>query len=169
MFLPNEISYKIGSNTENYYEYIKVSHHWLTTFQPYLYSHVHITSKKQWKQFQTTIMYLNVNLAKLVKHVDFEYRVGFTKQEFEQLAARCPLLESLDFNPKLWKYLAHSKVRYERITKLPALSCYSPDLIYTHGSSLTDLTLLRADTMHRMLKSLPVPLESTESLLVRQR
>ncbi|GAA5809423.1 hypothetical protein MFLAVUS_002831 [Mucor flavus] len=164
MFFPNEILNKIGSNTENYYEYIKVSHHWLTIFQPCLYSHVHITSKKQWRQFQTTIMYLNVNLAKLVKHVNFEYRIGFTKQEFEQLATHCPLLESLDFNPKLWKYLAHSKVRYERITKLPALNCYSLDLIYTHGISLTDLTLLCADTMHRMLKSLPVLLESTPYL-----
>ncbi|GAA5796439.1 hypothetical protein HPULCUR_001811 [Helicostylum pulchrum] len=164
MFLPYEILNIIGSYAENYYEYIKVSHNWLATFQPCLYSHVHITSRKQWKQFHTTIMHLNVNLAKLVKHVDFECHIGFTKQEFEQLAAHCPLLESLNFNPKLWKYLAHSKMKYERITKLPALNCYSLDLIYTHGSSLTDLTLLCADTMHRMLKSLPVLLASTPHL-----
>ncbi|KAI8059779.1 hypothetical protein BDF21DRAFT_429736 [Thamnidium elegans] len=164
MFLPYEILNKIGSYTENHYECTKVSHDWLTNFQPRLYFHVHIASKKQWKQFQTTIMHLNVNLGKLVKHVGFEYHVGFTKQEFEQLAVYCPLLESLDFNPKLWQYLSHSKLKYERITKLPALNCYSLDLMYTHGTSLTDLTLLCANTMHRMLKLLPVLLESTPHL-----
>lgn len=141
--LPSEILNKIASYTQNRYECLKVCHSWLTSFQPCLYQHVHITTRRQFKQFVQTIND-HLHLGIHVQHLYIEYHVGITRDEFEILDFYFPLLQSLDFNPKLWKYQRKTgKKNWKRIAKLPPLDRISLNLqlLQYYGQSLTDLTL----------------------------
>ncbi|KAI7892508.1 uncharacterized protein EV154DRAFT_504661 [Mucor mucedo] len=141
--LPTEILSKIASYTENRNECSKVCRPWLTGFQPYLYQHIHITSRRQLKQLIQTI-HNHVELGRHVKHLNIAYHVGLTRDEFEILDFYFPLLQSLNFNPKLWKYQRRTDRKdWKRIAKLPPLNLFSLNLhmLQHYGQSLTHLTL----------------------------
>lgn len=160
MLLPIEILNKIASYTENQYECVKVSRRWLTGFQAYLYQDIHISTRKQLKQFIEAIQG-NVHLGRLVKHLDIAYHVGLTRDEFEIVGLYFPLLVSLDFNPKLWKYQRKtSKKDWKRIAKFPPLNLISLNLqiLQYYGHSLTSVILSGGlvNQLHRHSQLMPL-------------
>lgn len=165
--LPIEILNKIAFYTDNPNECLKVCRPWLTGFQPHLYQHIHIATRRQLKQLIQTI-HNHVALGRHVKHLNIAYHVGLTRDEFEILDFYFPLLQSLDFNPKLWKYQRKTDRKdWENITKLPPLNLFSLhlQLLEYYGQSLTHLTLAGGLVNQLHVQSRLIPLfESTPHL-----
>lgn len=142
--LPPEILHLI-SNYSTHYEYLLVCHSWSDSFRPALYEQINFRSRRQFRNLIRTIL-KNKFLGLYVKHISFEDGVGLSRQEFEDILPICfPMLQTLDFNPKLWKYQRqHKQIPWnERILQLPTLDRVhvALPLIESYGNYLQHLSL----------------------------
>lgn len=148
--LPSEIldlvaSYIFISDNRDY-QCLNVCNNWYKSFQPSLYRNIRIKTRRQFNQLLSSIQQ-NAEISLHVRHLYIQDQVGLSRDEIESLSLLFPLLESLYFNPKLWKYqrtVTGQRISWHRITSLPPLDRYNTTLplIKSLGSSLQELTLM---------------------------
>ncbi|KAL0145180.1 hypothetical protein V8B55DRAFT_1459227 [Mucor lusitanicus] len=160
--LPSELLDLIASYVFRYttrdYRCLHVCSSWYASFQPSLYRTIRIKHRRQLKQLMSSIQ-RNPEISLYVRHVYIQDQVGLSRDEMESLPLLFPLLESLYFNPKLWKYQRclereRGDIGWSRLTSLPPLDCYNTTLplIQSFGSSLQELVLMGGivNPLHRM-------------------
>ncbi|KAI7867499.1 hypothetical protein BDF14DRAFT_1956881 [Spinellus fusiger] len=126
----------------------QVNRTWANSFAHILYKTVLIRTQRQFKLFYKTLLqtsFLGHGLGYLVRHLTIEETVGFTDKEFNRIIECCPDLLSIDFNPKLWRYL-HSPSRLNTLKYIERLPMFNEErhadhLIEEHGHRLTQLRL----------------------------
>lgn len=148
LLIPNEILNLIAffSCKNRQYECLYVSHSWLTSFKPCLYHKIQIKSRRHFRQLLDSIQQQDNKAGLYVKELLFDFHVGITRDEFMTLFRAMPLLEKVDFNPKLWKYFPYQQTttaKWKRIKKLPLLTQASiTQPIFQHySSSLKELSM----------------------------
>ncbi|KAI7863818.1 hypothetical protein BDF14DRAFT_1291753 [Spinellus fusiger] len=121
---------------------------WSKSFAHSLYTNVLIRRRKQLELFYRTLLQTTSQgqgFGRLVRYLTMEYPVGLTNKEFNYIVEYCPHLLSIDFNPKLWRYLSSpsrlNTLKY--IERLPVLNDerHAITLIKEHGHRLTQLRL----------------------------
>lgn len=157
--LPSEILDLIASYVFLYnsrdHQCLSVCNSWYTSFQPSLYRNIRIKNRRQLKQLLWSIQ-RNAEIGLFVRHLYIQDQVGLSRDEMELLPLLFPLLESLYFNPKLWKYQRSTEKAntWKRLTYLPPLDRYSTTLplIQSFGTVLQELTLMGGivNPLHRM-------------------
>ncbi|KAI9483094.1 MAG: hypothetical protein EXX96DRAFT_556821 [Benjaminiella poitrasii] len=146
--LPSEILDLIVSNILNdvkKYHCLHVCRNWYRALRPSLYRNIHLTSRRQLVQFLKCIKQ-SEDLYIYVRHLYIQDDVGLSQNEIEALPCLFPLLETLYFDPKLWKYqhpYHAAKNKWKRIKTLPPFDCYplSYPLLHEFGYALEDLSL----------------------------
>ncbi|KAK4520799.1 uncharacterized protein ATC70_006679 [Mucor velutinosus] len=169
--LPSELldlvaSYVFFYNTRDH-QCLNVCSSWYTSFQPSLYRNIRIKHRRQFKQLVSSI-HRNPEISLFVRHVYIQDQVGLSRDEMELLPLLFPLLESLYFNPKLWKYqrpIERREIAWDRLSSLPPLDRYNTTLplIQSFGSSLQELVLMGG--IVNPLQRMRIPEKKTSVLL----
>lgn len=159
-FLPSELLDLIAGYVFLYNsrgcQCLHVCSSWYTAFQPSFYRNICIKHRRQFKQLVSSIQ-RNPQIGLFVRHVYIQDQVGLSRDEMELLPHLFPLLESLYFNPKLWKYQRSIEKRdmaWDRLTSLPPLDRHNTTLplVQSFGYSLQQLVLMGGivNPLHRM-------------------
>ncbi|RCH78190.1 hypothetical protein CU098_004033, partial [Rhizopus stolonifer] len=143
--LPNEIIHLIASFSNDkaaFKNYLNVCRRWHSILSPVFYHHITLTTRSQFKKL-TSVLEQNPTLQQHVRHLYLEDSIHLSKQEVDMLPIIMPLLNTLYFNPKIWKYTKLHNT-WEQIKVLPPLSNYPEtfDFIECYGHTLEELTLL---------------------------
>ncbi|KAI7908017.1 uncharacterized protein BX663DRAFT_492731 [Cokeromyces recurvatus] len=160
--LPSEILDLIVSNILNdnkKYQCLHVCKNWYRALRPSLYRNVVLTSRRQFIQFLNCIQQ-SEEIHLYIRHLYMKDNVGLSQNEIESLPYLFPLLESLYFNPKLWRYQHNvssyhviKKNTWKRMKALPPLDCIqtSYPLLSEYGFGLEELILKGniVNPMHR--------------------
>jgi hypothetical protein len=148
--LPSEILDLIASyifaNDNREYQCLNVCSNWYKAFQPSLYRNIRIKTRRQFNQLLSNIQQ-NTEISLYVRRLYIQDQVGLSRDEIELLPLSFPFLESLYFNPILWRYqraTTEQPISWQRIKSLPPLDRYTTilPLIKSFGSSLQELTLM---------------------------
>ncbi|KAI7887831.1 uncharacterized protein EV154DRAFT_519588 [Mucor mucedo] len=137
---PYEILENIASQitTDHQYNALTVCKGWYLPFCRSLYRHIHFTSRHQFKKFMSTslvqhgswIRTLHIGIPKSFKWEDcvtgaiplLPVQVGVTLHELSTLILYLPLLQSLNFDPRLWHFMKTDKIDFpHHIISLPPL------------------------------------------------
>ncbi|CEP14077.1 hypothetical protein [Parasitella parasitica] len=162
--LPNEIldliaSYLFFDNCQDH-QCLRTCSSWYKSFQPSLCRRICIKTRRQFSHLVTSIKH-NASIGLYVRHLYIQDQVGLSRDQIESLPLLFPLLETLYFNPGLWKYQRRAgRVEeqgmgwHRRLTALPPLDCYNTTLplIESLGSRLRELVLMGGivNPLHRM-------------------
>ncbi|KAI8973903.1 hypothetical protein BDB01DRAFT_808046 [Pilobolus umbonatus] len=160
MYLPTEIIKYIGSylSPADKGRCMSVCYSWYGLFLELLYTRIHIQSRHQFRLFYRTVQH-SINIADPigynVKEISFSYDngqigrerhpVGISRAELDTFPVYFKYLESLDFDPRLWKYFRYTDTysRFKHIRKLPTLNrivIFQPVLVNL-SSQLTYLSI----------------------------
>ncbi|KAL9555629.1 hypothetical protein MBANPS3_002286 [Mucor bainieri] len=175
--LPSELLDLIASYVFLYdnqdHQCLHVCSSWYTSFQPSLYRSIRIKHRRQLRQLVSSIQH-NSNIRMLVRHVHIQDQVGLSRDQVESLPHLFPLLESLYFNPTLWRHQRpleskRDNMPWHRLISLPPLDCYNTTWpwIQSLGSSLQELVLMGGivNPLHRMQIS-PATGKNNKSMLL---
>ncbi|KAL0078954.1 hypothetical protein F4703DRAFT_1877943 [Phycomyces blakesleeanus] len=149
--LPLEILENIANHL-SIIEHIECTHvhkTWTDLFRQVLYTTIKIRTRRQFKQLYSILLQTSSikggGLGYFVESLIIGDQVGFTSGELDQLIQFCPFIQTIEFNPRLWRYLrSPSKLGTLKLLKtLPSLNRVriANSLIKEVGSNLTQLNL----------------------------
>lgn len=162
---PYEILENIASHvsTHDQYHGLSVCKSWYLPFCRSLYRHLNFISRHQFKKFIHTSLHhgqlirtiqIGVSLHTLFKAEDcvtgaiplLPIQVGVTLHELQKLILHIPLLQSFQFDHRLWHFMNTSKIDFpDKIASLPPLDHPRQLRLLHNGQRIRKLHLRGAD------------------------